>query len=113
MKLNNRSLSLALGLCLSASIINCATVQAADAGVIRFSGQIVEASCEVVPVTQADFGEQGQLINVAPGVEVMSNTDPKACGSNIPFTTRFEPLVSSPGVTEVKTLSGTVVVTYL
>lgn len=113
MNMNGVTRRLAVGLCVSAAWASSAMVCAAEAGVIRFSGQIYEASCEVTAVADASFGEQGRRINVAPGIEVMVSTASRVCSGAAPFTARFEPLPSIAGVALSKTASGTVVLTYL
>lgn len=113
MNMNGVAKCFAVGLCVGVAWVSSATVCAAEGGVIRFSGEIFEASCEVSAVADADFGAQGQRIKVAPGIEVVLNAASRVCSGRAPFTTRFEPLPSIAGVALSKTASGTVVLTYL
>ncbi|MGY2283971.1 type 1 fimbrial protein [Pseudomonas gingeri] len=94
----------------------CSTVQAAtpNSGQIRFTGQIVEAACEVSSAGSANARGASQHIQVAPGVVVAVDTADNACsGGARPFNASYQPL--SNGASSITTVSpkGIVVITYL
>ncbi|NWA01336.1 type 1 fimbrial protein [Pseudomonas gingeri] len=94
----------------------CSTVQAAalNSGQIRFTGQIVEAACEVSSSGSANAHGVLQRIQVAPGVVVSVDTADNACsGGARPFNASYQPL--SNGASSITTVSpkGIVVITYL
>lgn len=96
---------------------SCSSVMAANAGQIRFSGQVVEAACEVTSASTHDEGHDdgvSERIKVAPGVTLWVDTADNACGNGmLPFITRFQPLPGlAPSVKKVSP-QGLVTITYL
>ncbi|SDS07403.1 hypothetical protein SAMN05216598_0430 [Pseudomonas asplenii] len=91
----------------------CSNVVAANAGQIRFSGQILEAACEVSSTSSNSHGVS-ERINVAPGVMVLVDTAHNACSNGIlPFNARFQPLPSKASSVKATSSQGVVVITYL
>ncbi|KPA95679.1 type 1 fimbrial protein [Pseudomonas asplenii] len=91
----------------------CSSVAAANAGQIRFSGQIVEAACEVTSASVHNHGVSERL-KVAPGVTLWVDTADNACGNGIlPFSTRFQPLPGKAPSVEKLSPQGVVTITYL
>ncbi|QXI29498.1 type 1 fimbrial protein [Pseudomonas vanderleydeniana] len=91
----------------------CSTVAAANAGQIRFSGQVVEAACEVTLTSTGRHGVS-ERIKVAPGVMLWVETADNACGNSIlPFSTRFQALPGKASGMKKVSSQGIVTITYL
>ncbi len=94
----------------------CSSGQAAtpNTGQIRFSGQIVEAACEVSSSGSVHTQGVSQSIRLAPGVVVSVDTTDNACsGGARPFDAHYQPLSNGASSTTTVSPKGIVVITYL
>lgn len=69
------------------------TAALAAEGRLGFTGQVTNASCEVLPVTSL---AQGKEVKVTAHQSIIVDTAHNACtGQAIPFTTHYQPIVSA------------------
>ena len=103
--MNGKRVSLGVLLLIVCSV----NVQAANnGGQIRFSGQVVEAACDVGRQIPGDVASGSRPLKVSSVVSLNVDTQANACREGrMPFSTSYQPLA-----TRQTTAQGTVIITY-
>ncbi|WP_202210285.1 hypothetical protein [Pseudomonas paraversuta] len=110
--------NLALGFAACSIFLLCQTTQAQTligSGQIQFHGAIVEPAYELGLASNVDYGESGQLIEVAPGVVIAMNMAlRKGRGSEPLYSMSFTELKNppNPGANLSSGKKGVVTISY-
>jgi len=85
---------------------------AKSAGLIRFSGQIVESGCEVGTQATGNVGPQSRWLKISSVLSLNVDTAANACREGrVPFSVSYQPLAASVA-TRQTTGQGVVIITY-
>ncbi|WP_191486098.1 hypothetical protein [Pseudomonas sp. FEN] len=107
--MNGKIVSLSVALLLAAGF----NVQAANnAGKIRFSGEMVESTCDIGTQANGNLGASNRWIKVSPVLSLSVDTAANACREGrLPFSVSYQPLATNIAARQTSA-QGVVIITY-